>query len=286
MQLFQLEDWAPEGVGLALNFQTWRRESGSPSHLHDAIEVIFVTAGCGVNSIDFVQYPVIAGDLYVIKPGSVHSFYSASTLQFYNLMFRFENFSAEEQILWRRNPPLTDFFATAAKLHLPTPHSEPIRQRFEDLAAELARRLPGWELNAKAELILLLNQIGRAAAAPALPRMPSGSDPHSLLSQLLEMINRDCFRPELSLARLAAKVHRSANYLSELFRIQTGSSVTRYIHTLRLEEARRLLIEKPKLTITEVAEKCGYLDPGYFTRRFHRYVGCSPLQYRKNRKSS
>ncbi len=282
MEIFQLANLAPPGVKLALNFQTWVRESSSGLHRHDAVEVIFVTAGCGVNAIDAVQYPIIAGDLYVIAPGSTHSFYSGSTLQFYNLLFRFEDFPPEELAVWQNNRPLFDFFAARGKLHLPPPQAEGVARYFALIEHELKLRRAGWELNARAGLTLLLNEIGRAAAAPLLPAaLPTGHDPHAILVQMLESINRDYLKPGFSLTRLAARVHRSPNYISELFREQTGIGVTRYLHTLRLEYARRLLLEQPERSIAEIAVGCGFADPGYFARRFHQFIGCAPLAYRK-----
>ncbi|MFR6640189.1 MAG: helix-turn-helix domain-containing protein [Christensenellales bacterium] len=37
-------------------------------------------------------------------------------------------------------------------------------------------------------------------------------------------------------------------------------------------------------TITEIAGRCGYSDPNYFSVVFSRKFGVSPREYRKNKK--
>ena len=43
----------------------------------------------------------------------------------------------------------------------------------------------------------------------------------------------------------------------------------------------RLLRESDK-TVTEIAFACGFNDSNYFTSRFHRETGTTPLKYRRN----
>ncbi|MDZ4200290.1 MAG: helix-turn-helix transcriptional regulator [Kiritimatiellia bacterium] len=53
----------------------------------------------------------------------------------------------------------------------------------------------------------------------------------------------------------------------------------RYVMTLRMREARRLLVETD-LTVAEVAEQVGFEDPLYFSRSFRRLTGVPPSHYR------
>ena len=52
-----------------------------------------------------------------------------------------------------------------------------------------------------------------------------------------------------------------------------------YVHTLRLEEAKRLL-ETTDFAIDPVANGVGYEDSSFFRRLFRRKVGLSPHAYR------
>lgn len=59
-----------------------------------------------------------------------------------------------------------------------------------------------------------------------------------------------------------------------------GVTPRRYHEQLRLQEACRKLVET-SLSIREVAEKVGFQDEFYFSRRFHTLIGTSPRAYRK-----
>jgi AraC-like DNA-binding protein len=73
------------------------------------------------------------------------------------------------------------------------------------------------------------------------------------------------------------------NYLSVLFRKETGITLTSYIKRLKLEEAKRLLSVGEK-RVTEIAEMLGYSSLAYFSKDFSAAVGCSPKQYACNAK--
>ncbi|MDX6767824.1 MAG: AraC family transcriptional regulator [Candidatus Methylacidiphilales bacterium] len=53
-----------------------------------------------------------------------------------------------------------------------------------------------------------------------------------------------------------------------------------YLQSLRIREAKRLLVETRK-AVAEVAAACGYGDPLYFSRAFRKETGVTPRDYRK-----
>ena len=60
----------------------------------------------------------------------------------------------------------------------------------------------------------------------------------------------------------------------------TGMSPLDYVHSLRLEEAKRML-ETEDLAVEAIANEVGYEDASFFGRLFHRKVGLTPTQYRR-----
>ena len=60
-----------------------------------------------------------------------------------------------------------------------------------------------------------------------------------------------------------------------------GESLAAYVKRLRLEKAKQLLSEDADAKISDVAEKCGFLDYNYFIANFRRYFGVSPKKYAK-----
>ena len=70
--------------------------------------------------------------------------------------------------------------------------------------------------------------------------------------------------------------------LYEIAKQNYGCGIAEHIRTLRIEKARRLLLENPDMRIGEIAAQCGYSDYNYFITVFRRMTGTSPRQYRKN----
>lgn len=79
---------------------------------------------------------------------------------------------------------------------------------------------------------------------------------------------------------LSRAAHLSYSHLSALFRERFGCGPLKYQQNLRLEHARRQLLD-PYLSIDEVARDCGYDDTNYFVRLFRRAQGVPPGRWRK-----
>lgn len=87
------------------------------------------------------------------------------------------------------------------------------------------------------------------------------------------------FKEPFDLNKLAADIHLSASYLSNLFRQYTGSTITEHIAKRRLEEAR-LLLKTTAWPIDQVGKNSGFPNPAYFCRSFKKKFGLTPQQYR------
>jgi YesN/AraC family two-component response regulator len=90
---------------------------------------------------------------------------------------------------------------------------------------------------------------------------------------------REHYQDSVSFAKLAKEMHLTRNYLSYLFKKETGMSFIQYLTKYRIERAKELLQESD-LLIYEIAEKVGYSDPAYFSRVFKTITGSSPLEFK------
>lgn len=89
------------------------------------------------------------------------------------------------------------------------------------------------------------------------------------------------YAEDLNLTFFAEMFSLSKNYLSGLFKKETGTTLTDYIHQVRIRRAITM-INSSSLPITTVAASCGYNDINYFIRLFKRTCGVSPKQYQKS----
>lgn len=78
----------------------------------------------------------------------------------------------------------------------------------------------------------------------------------------------------------AAGVHRV--HLGRVFRERFGESVGDYHRRLRIERAARELLDD-SLSVSLVAQRCGFADQAHFTRVFKRLMGVTPLLFRTSR---
>ncbi|HAP6869770.1 TPA: helix-turn-helix transcriptional regulator, partial [Enterococcus faecium] len=59
-----------------------------------------------------------------------------------------------------------------------------------------------------------------------------------------------------------------------------GINFSKYLKKVRISKAKLFLTET-RLTLTEICEKVGYTELGYFSRVFKEETGMTPSQYRK-----
>jgi AraC-like DNA-binding protein len=77
---------------------------------------------------------------------------------------------------------------------------------------------------------------------------------------------------------IAMSLNIHPNYLSSLFREEVGIALTDYVKSVKLEEAKNLLLNS-EYSITEISEMLGYNSVSYFSKDFSKNYNCSPKKY-------
>lgn len=90
------------------------------------------------------------------------------------------------------------------------------------------------------------------------------------------------FNKNITLKDVADEVFLSQNYLSELFKKETGEGFYEFLSNYRIKRAKEMLITT-NLKIYEVAESVGYNDSITFGRAFKKITGTTPNSFRNNR---
>jgi AraC-like DNA-binding protein len=85
----------------------------------------------------------------------------------------------------------------------------------------------------------------------------------------------------LSLGDAAGMVHRSPSTLAHLFKRKVGRSFRQVQIEARMTRACELLRGEGYLSVKEVAYRCGFDDPLYFSRLFRKRRGQAPSRWRK-----
>jgi AraC-like DNA-binding protein len=130
---------------------------------------------------------------------------------------------------------------------------------------------------------IIAEQIGPLLALAAGYR-PSGSGSHRarLRRRLLQLIEERAADPHLDVMAVASELGISKRYVHALL-AEAGTTFRDSMNSIRLERARQCLADSRRTghRISEIAWRCGFLDPDYFARIFRRKYGRAPSEWRK-----
>jgi AraC-like DNA-binding protein len=127
----------------------------------------------------------------------------------------------------------------------------------DDLAAA-----PGWAQRfARLDAALVDRLSGRIAPVPPEVR------------EAWRVVHRSAGRCRIE--DLAAHVGWSRRHLGERFRLATGITPKQAARIARFEATRRLLVDRRRPPLAEVAARCGYADQPHLAREWQALAGCS-----------
>lgn len=104
---------------------------------------------------------------------------------------------------------------------------------------------------------------------------------NSSIKRIVKYVQTNYYK-DLKLETLAEIFNYNSAYLGKIFKSYTGESFNTYLDKLRIEEGKKLLVEK-NLKVYEVSKLIGYKNIDYFHSKFKKYVGMSPLNYKKQK---
>jgi AraC-like DNA-binding protein len=102
---------------------------------------------------------------------------------------------------------------------------------------------------------------------------------NKLFDSILAFVQRNIMH-DISLRNIADACACSESTVSHLFKQYTNQSVKKYINSLRIKQAEKLLATSD-LPIGKIANLCGYADTNYFSTAFKKQWGVSPKMYRE-----
>lgn len=146
-----------------------------------------------------------------------------------------------------------------------------------EAAQLLARLMRGRRRPAKAVLIAPSGIITRQSTDTLAIDNPD-------LAASLRFIRENAHRG-IGVADVVRHVHLSRRVLEQRFKQLLGRTPAAEIRRVRVERARRLLVET-ELAMPQIASACGFNQPEVFTRTFGRETGVTPTAFRKQARGS
>lgn len=104
-------------------------------------------------------------------------------------------------------------------------------------------------------------------------------DEDPVVKQILEYIAKN-YTQKITLTDISEKLFYSDRYINQRFQKSLNTTVIEYLNRYRIQKAL-LLLQQDKLPISHIGKECGIGDYKYFNHVFKKYMGCSPMEYKR-----
>ena len=251
-------------------------------HSHDFSGLIVITSGHGIHQVENIEYPVSAGDAFLIQGHKKHYFPSRQQLELFNVMYRSEQLALPFELL-NKIPGYHAMFilepdisntAFNSRLHLDRSALASCVEIMELIEHESVNQPPGYE----ARLIALLLELTVFLARKYSTTRNNSGKALLKLSKVFNLLETK-FAHNWNLETIASQIGMSKSNLLLTFKKATGQSPIDYLIQLRIQKSMELLRNSDE-TISDIAFMVGFNDSNYFSRQFSKINGISPRAYR------
>lgn len=253
-------------------------------HRHEFVELVIILSGTAVHSTGRVRHRLQAGDILFINSSRSHAYEETHRLTLVNILIREDVFHEAEielgslpgyHALFTLEPVRWRHREFTSRLRLNATDLRQVTAWVGALKAETERSLEGGRLLARSWLLLIVGLLARRYGRNAV------DSPHleMRLGYVLSWIDQNFHQP-VSVGELAVRAAMSERTFLRRFREATGCSPVDYLIRTRIRRAMELLdCRTARLSISEIAFRCGFEDSNYFTRQFRRVTGKPPREY-------
>jgi len=242
-------------------------------HMHEAFSIGVIEAGVGGTVYKGAIHLSPPGSLVLMNPGDVHTGFSASRVPLsYRMLY------VDPDLMHR----LVSDIAAKGTLHF-----KQLVIRNSPFARQIRNFHSATELSEIAlELEVLLEDALKAIITVhgnLLTPNHKGRNEHRAIRQI-KMYLQENYSQNITLEQLAVLSDLNRSYLVRVFRDEVGLPPYAYLTQVRVERAKRLLIEGHPLS--QVAVAVGFADQSHLTRFFKRIVGVTPGRYSESQHHS
>ncbi len=239
-----------------INFVYETKPQDTTAHIETVYKLHLVVKGTGTLHLGEKSHPLMAGDMFFLFPSVSYAIESGEDFEYLYISYIGMRANAlmsglgirRSHSLFHNMGELIPFWQTAilddrALLHL----------RCEGLLLYSLSVLgeKEWKKNAVTEPVVVLIQ---------------------------KYLDEHYADPALSVEKLSAQFSYSSKYISSTFKKQLHIGIKEYITTLRMQKAYALM-EQNVTCIKDIAFRCGFSDPFYFSRVFKKTTGLTPSAY-------
>ena len=261
-------------------------EDSFPWHWHDELEIAWVTQGSVTVFIHAHSFELHEGEGVFINRRIPHSYSGtdAGPAQMPNVLFRPALvYGTQESVYWEKY--LKPLLLASSFSHVVLTGEETWQTGLLSHAKRvfllLTEKPFGYEFHVRSALseILLLLAQNMAKATDAADGSLLRQADMDRIRLMLSFIQEHYTEP-LQVRQIAASAFLSRRECLRCFQRTIGTSPMQYTIELRVQKARKLLLETD-LPLLDICTECGFQDQSYFIKTFRERTGISPARFRK-----
>ena len=230
--------------------------------IRDIYIVECCTYGKGMLTVNGKEFPVKAGDAFILMPGDtvIHTTDDHVSRDGY--------WCAIDGLILGRL--FSQIGITSDSPFVPQEAYYAVMSQLEKMYAMRDDTDPGADFRRTACIYVMLGELMRCSSVTA--------DKNMWVQKAIGIMETR-YHETLSVASVAEEIGLERSYFSTLFKAQTGLTPHSYLTSLRIKKACTLIRQRDS-SISEIASSVG-LDPQNFARLFKRETGKTPREYKK-----
>ena len=241
----------------------WLMEKApAPNHIY-----LMLTGGSITYEVDNIEYRLTKGDALFVPQGAVRSAWNESRLPHQMYVVHFHYLGDGDRL---------SLLAAPRPIQIKSLPFDYMKQRFSLLTQRWLRK----SFYSEAAIHgILLEMLAIANEEADLRDNPGKSN--RIVMELQQYI-LEHYRRTITVPELAEHVDRTPNYVSHIFKVDTGLSISEYVQQIRISAACDLLTNS-QMSVSEISDFLGFCEPSYFNRVFKKTTSLSPSAYIKEK---
>ena len=240
-------------------------------HRRQYFEIEIVLSGSGKQNLNGEIYDLKRGSVYFLTNTDFHEIIISEPLLNYNISMDMLSVSPEF---------MKKSLSSTQRVFAPPPDEFKrlclLAELLEDASSKYKHINPTYSQMLLSCLLLQMSELFD-------PEVKNKIGVSSVIQNVILYLHAN-FRNNPSLDEVADFAQLSRNYISNLFKKETGMTLIKYCTTLKIGYAKRLL-SITDMPITDICFDCGFSSIPNFIRTFNLNTGRSPQKYRKAARS-
>ena len=229
-------------------------------------QIVYITAGAGIFEDGSGEYPIIAGSLLIIQPGTWHRYKPNNETGWTEHYVGFNGFIASHLF--------KDSHLATLKPVMNIGNREEFIDTYYKIYEYVKEEKPGFQQILAGMIMKLLGNL------VSIERQFSFSE-----TRIEKIIQKACFlirqnvENEIDLKAYADCNNITYSYFRKMFKLYTGLPPVKYQIDLKIIRSKEMLLSTDKI-IKEICYELGFDSVYYFSRLFKKKIGVSPSKIR------